>query len=244
MQIRWLRAIGLAAALSWAASTGACLRLGYEVIDPPADSGPKRSGSGKGRDSGVASDAGASDAGQPQLEDAASTLPDAAQQPTDAGQPHVEDAASTLPDAATQPTDAGPPQVEDAATLADDAGTIDEDAGTSTRNCADGVAFADACWYLGASGASCTQVCATRGGNLNRATYTGTTAEGGSLSGCDAVLDRLIGAGDTMSGMRMDQKPLACHLYNGVRWWLASGPAYDATTSEPRAQLACSCNGL
>jgi len=171
------------------------------------------------------------DAGDTDLDDAGTTPP------LDAGGPQPFD-AGTPTDAGTQPTDAG--------TQPTDAGTQPADAGGTeppARECGSGVALGDACWYLGARGASCNQVCATHGGYLARVNYVGVAAEGGSLANCDMLLDLLVGPGDTEGGYRKDMNPIGCHLFENSRWWLGAGPPFDPQASERVSRIVCSCNG-
>jgi hypothetical protein len=225
----WLRAFTVSAAVTLAATTSACIRIGYERVRDPDDA--MRPEPAEDSSSGGRLDADApqpsEEAGTTRLEDAGPTLP--------------EDAGATLPE------DAGTARLEDAgATLPEDAATTQPYERALTRECGTGVQLpelADACWYLGALGLSCAQVCASHGGYIAEVSYVGTAAEGGTLARCDMLLDLLVGPGETTSGVRADNRALDCHLYAGARWWLASGPAFDPLVSASNAQLVCSCNG-
>jgi hypothetical protein len=100
----------------------------------------------------------------------------------------------------------------------------------------DGLEHADACWYLGAAGQSCTAVCEGHGG-YNEATniYTGS---GGNLAQCREVLDGLKAAyfqsQNTASGA------YGCSIYatTATRWTFAT----TADASLPVIQRACACN--
>ena len=220
----WLHAFTVAAALTSTGATSACIRIGYDPVEPAR----------------VTDDAKPP---EPPVDSGAGSLFDAdmPQPPSDAGSSLPDDATTLLPEdaAARRIDDAGATPPDD-----DDAGTTqpDDDAGLP-RDCGTGVLLADACWYLGTLGASCAQVCESHGGYIAEPSYVGVAAEGGTLARCDMLLDLLVGPGETMSGTRADGMALGCHLYEGVRWWLNSGPLLDPLVSERFAQLVCSCNG-
>jgi hypothetical protein len=116
----------------------------------------------------------------------------------------------------------------------------DAGAGGSTASCA-GPARGVICWYVGPSGSSCQQVCASHGQPApGAATHTGTASQGGSLSEC-AILFGLLGvSGVPASGSRSDGLGLGCHLYNTALWWLSS-PNFNASASHASAKLVCGC---
>ena len=164
--------------------------------------------------------------------------------PVDAGQPlpaldagHVTpDAGSGMPmmDAAVSGTDAS----VDAGSPAVDAG---RDASVSARVCASGKEHGGYCWFLGGTQQSCNAACAAHGGYESSLEWTGTTAQGGSLERCDALLTLLQGyTAKITAGYRQDGRGLGCHVYQNGRWWLVD-PAFSPAASYLKTRIVCSC---
>jgi len=111
----------------------------------------------------------------------------------------------------------------------------------STKACA-GILSSAVCWYLGAAGESCDQVCSPHGQVVpDAASFVGMPAQGGSAEECGLLLN-LLGVNATVqSGQRTDGSGLGCHVYMAVPWWL-SAPAYTSTASEPLARRVCGCS--
>jgi hypothetical protein len=103
------------------------------------------------------------------------------------------------------------------------------------------------CWYLGAVGQSCDAVCATRGGfSLASLGIVGTPAQGGSIEGCDAVL-QVFGAppGVINEGFREDGLGFGCHAFinadgTATAWWLTA-PDAAPDVADPNVRIACGC---
>ena len=118
---------------------------------------------------------------------------------------------------------------------------VDAGAGGSTESCS-GAARGGICWYLGAPGSSCQQVCASHGQPApEAASHVGTTSQGGSLTECGALLGLLGVNGAPTSGTRSDGIGLGCHVYSAVPWWL-SAPNFSVSASHASAQLVCGCS--
>jgi len=114
--------------------------------------------------------------------------------------------------------------------------------GTSSRAsaCA-GVSYQGLCWYLGSTSSSCQQFCSSHGQVASTmANYVGTTAQGGSMLECTAILMALGVLQVPSSGTRTDGSGLGCHLFSGSPWWLSS-PAFSASASDPGARIVCGC---
>lgn len=110
----------------------------------------------------------------------------------------------------------------------------------STAGCS-GVSYSGICWYLGAKGSSCTQVCANHGQPAtNAASIVGTAAQGGSLTQCKTLFVLLGNTLAPVQGTRSDGLGLGCHLYGTVTWWLTS-PNFDVASSQPISQRVCGC---
>jgi hypothetical protein len=116
-----------------------------------------------------------------------------------------------------------------------DAG-VDGSAGSCAGPARDGI-----CWYIGPSGSSCQQVCASHGQpSPGMATHVGTASQGGSLFECEILLG-LLGVSDApASGSRSDGLGLGCHLYSAAPWWLSS-PNFSTAASHASAKLVCGC---
>ncbi|MGC4066328.1 MAG: hypothetical protein QM784_17180 [Polyangiaceae bacterium] len=111
---------------------------------------------------------------------------------------------------------------------------------TATQACQGDFLFGH-CWYFGADGASCMQICAAHGG-FDPATkdWVGTEAQGGSLDEC-ATLLRLVGVTEAPTeGYRTDGRGLGCIDYEGTPFWHAT-PSFDPNDSMPGARLICAC---
>jgi len=72
------------------------------------------------------------------------------------------------------------------------------------------------------------------------ANYVGTTAQGGSMLECTAILLGLGVLQIPSSGTRTNGSGLGCHLYDGAPWWLNS-PAFSESASDPSARIVCGC---
>lgn len=125
---------------------------------------------------------------------------------------------------------------------------VPRDAGLDAARSCGGALLGGICWYLGAAGESCNQVCAPRGGFAPTAIQVvGTDAQGGSPEECSSVLDVLLDEPgvEAQSGTQPAQG-VGCHLFEEqsgapVRWWLSS-PAFDADASLVGVPVACGCN--
>jgi hypothetical protein len=112
-----------------------------------------------------------------------------------------------------------------------------------------GAPVAGGCWYLGAVGQSCDAVCATRGGFSPASLgVVGTPAQGGSIEGCDAVLQAFgAPAGVINEGFREDGLGFGCHAFiaadgTATAWWLTS-PDAAPEVADPNVRIACGCAG-
>jgi len=110
-----------------------------------------------------------------------------------------------------------------------------------------GAVAAGSCWYVGAPSQSCDDVCATRGGfDPSSIGVVGTPDQGGSIEGCDAVVQALGGpAGVVNEGTREDQLGFGCHVFIDAEgaasaWWLTS-PEFSPSVADPSVQLLCGC---
>jgi hypothetical protein len=112
--------------------------------------------------------------------------------------------------------------------------------GAGPRSCAHGSELDGYCWFLGADGVSCNDVCQDYGGYEAVLSWIGTPVQGGSLERCDQLLTLLTSPGTTASGMRTDGLGLGCHLFYDERWWL-SDPDFDPATKYSAVRLVCSC---
>jgi hypothetical protein len=77
----------------------------------------------------------------------------------------------------------------------------------------EGATYQQVCWYLGEPDDSCTQTCEDHGGvDDGMLALVGTSAQGGSLDHCQAVMD-LLGVHQTiLDGFRMEGAGVGCHL--------------------------------
>lgn len=106
------------------------------------------------------------------------------------------------------------------------------------------------CWYLGADGQSCTQVCASRGG-LNLAATRDYAGSGGSNAACNSVMNSLgiSGSVSTTCGSGATAGACGCWMRSGgifggeepqiARCTVATTTAACGTGSVRRA---CACN--
>jgi hypothetical protein len=114
--------------------------------------------------------------------------------------------------------------------------------GGAASGACSGVSFASACWYLGATSASCTDTCVAHGNvAVSAAATIGVTQQGGSAANCVKILALLGVVGNVSQGTRSDGLGLGCHLLGTNRWWLSS-PPYSATASAATARRVCGCN--
>jgi hypothetical protein len=142
-------------------------------------------------------------------------------------------------------------------TTAIDAGAVRADASieppstpddpTEPEPACSGVRLAGACWYLGAAELACDDVCASHGGFAPEgAGVVGTTAQGGSIEGCTAVLEALDALPAPVSmGFRDDGLGLGCHVFTNATaataaWWL-DAPDLSPAASGIAVRIACSC---
>lgn len=147
--------------------------------------------------------------------------------------------ADTPEDTTAEPT----PEVP-----ADTAADIEEDAEVDVETepepgCStDGALLWGICWYLGAPGQSCTEVCASHGGYSDSTPeHVGVESQGGSPEECGQIFTALGYTRTVNEGYRDDGRGLGCHRWNdGVLWWL-NRPAFDPTHSMDPAQVACGC---
>lgn len=113
--------------------------------------------------------------------------------------------------------------------------------GTTTVTACAGVSYASICWYLGASGSSCLQVCAPHGQVApNLANFVGSAAQGGSVTQCAAILALLGVSQNPVEGIGVDGFGIGCNVLNGVAWWLSS-PAFSTSASYASARIVCGC---
>jgi hypothetical protein len=108
------------------------------------------------------------------------------------------------------------------------------------RSCAHGSELGGYCWFLGATGISCNDVCQDYGGYDAALSWVGTTQQGGSAERCDQLLTMLTSPGTTTKGRRSDGRGLGCHLYYDVRWWL-NDPDFDPAAKWMNSRIVCSC---
>lgn len=151
----------------------------------------------------------------------------------DAGAPIAEPAAA---DAGAEPTPPEPPVPPDTPAPPPQ----------PEPQCA-GAAFDGSCWYVGALGASCSTVCATRGGfSPASLAVVGTPEQGGSIDACDAILQAFgAPAGVVNEGFRNDGLGFGCHLFidaegTATAWWLTA-PDLTPDISDPRVRMVCGC---
>jgi hypothetical protein len=111
----------------------------------------------------------------------------------------------------------------------------------------DGAFAAGSCWYLGARAQACDDVCATRGGfDPSSVGVVGTPDQGGSIEGCDTVIQALGGpAGVVNEGFREDGLGFGCHVFIDAEgaasaWWLTS-PELSPSVADPNVQPLCGC---
>jgi hypothetical protein len=103
------------------------------------------------------------------------------------------------------------------------------------------------CWYLGPEDESCDEACAQHAGfNPAASAVIGTTAQGGDIASCSALLDVLLGNADeaTVPGTQIEGAGVGCHLYaaaDDTRWWLES-PDFSPAQSLVGARVVCGCN--
>ena len=120
-------------------------------------------------------------------------------------------------------------------------GSTAQDTGGNAGSCG-GVAYGGICWYLGPSGSTCQQVCASHGKPApEAATYVGTTGQGGSLADCKTLFGLLGVKGQPESGTRSDGMGFGCHMFQDSSLWWLSSPNYSASAGSPVVQVVCGC---
>ncbi|HTV19797.1 MAG TPA: hypothetical protein VMG12_14025 [Polyangiaceae bacterium] len=145
----------------------------------------------------------------------------------------------------SEPT--GPTDPSDPSTPPEDPGPSEPPAPPDTAEPCGGRAVAGACWYLTATSQSCDDVCATRGGvSAASNAVVGTPEQGGSIEGCDAVL-QAFGAppGVVNEGFREDALGFGCHVFidpdgTATAWWLTA-PEPSPDVSDPSVRMVCGC---
>jgi hypothetical protein len=107
-----------------------------------------------------------------------------------------------------------------------------------------GLYYTDYCWYLGARGESCIDVCEERGGyNEATAAVVGIPEQGGTWEACRDIV-RLLGfEGEVGAGYRDDgdREGFGCHFWEGDIWWLYR-PDLTPEARFPDAERICSCH--
>jgi hypothetical protein len=124
----------------------------------------------------------------------------------------------------------------------------DSDTGSDAETeveCGDGALLWGLCWYLGAGGQSCLEVCALHGGYAEETSdHVGVPAQGGSLAECNEIFTALGYFYGTVEGTRDDGLGLGCHRWGGdVLWWLTD-PPFDPAHSVLEAERVCGCLGV
>lgn len=160
---------------------------------------------------------------------------------TDAGgasaAPEQGGAASTVPEVN--------PTAQAGAATKPEAGAAGQQGGSSSvdaKRCA-GQLHMGICWYLAASGESCTATCRQHGAYDPLATsYVGTQEQGGSLAECTALFALLGTTSEVSEGTRPRDQGVGCHLFGTppIPWWL-SDPPFDPDASRVRAREICGC---
>lgn len=104
-----------------------------------------------------------------------------------------------------------------------------------------GIEIAAACWFYGASGQSCAQVCTGKGLGYDEATRT-FAGSGGSASNCREVLDALGVAGSSVGTLScfLGNPQVGCHYHEGWgRWSCSDSTTRTASSSSKRRACAC-----
>ena len=98
------------------------------------------------------------------------------------------------------------------------------------------------CWYLGSSGSSCQQTCASHGQTApEAAAQIGTSKQGGSLAKCASLLDLLGVTATPGPATRSDGRGLGCHVsQSSVAYWLST-PDFSTSASLSGYRLVCGC---
>lgn len=164
----------------------------------------------------------------------------------DAGEPDAgRSSSSTDAGSSMSQPDASSDAAVDAGAVSDASTDAVPDAGTSPeRICAAGKQLGGYCWLLGTVSQSCNTLCAAHGGYEPSLSWIGTTAQGGTLARCDALLTLLQGVeANTTAGRRTDGRGVGCHVFEGRRWWLTE-PDFSPSASHWKAQIVCSCFDL
>ena len=112
-------------------------------------------------------------------------------------------------------------------------------------DCGEGELLWGICWFLGAAGQSCNEVCAGEGGYSDETVdHVGTTGQGGSIEDCTTIFTALGYDGTVQAGYRDDDLGLGCHRWSdGVLWWLEDHPDFEPVDAHGGAQVACGCLG-
>jgi hypothetical protein len=132
----------------------------------------------------------------------------------------------------------------DSAMTADDARVADASEAEAGGSLACDTPLFGLCWYFSPVATSCRTTCTDHGGLDERATaYVGSSAQGGSLESCKAVLGALGASTDVIAGTRPDKLGLGCHQWTtGVTYWLNGlGQGFNPDDSGINAKLACGC---
>lgn len=115
------------------------------------------------------------------------------------------------------------------------------DAGTGSRECRGSRLF-NRCWYLTGTNQSCERFCTDhRGFDPTTANYIGSSAQGGSLENCRAILNALGYSADVAAGSRNEGPGLGCHIWESNAWWL-DRPDFDSSASYSLARIVCACH--
>jgi hypothetical protein len=114
-----------------------------------------------------------------------------------------------------------------------------------TERCGLGVDAYDICWYLGASGQSCTDTCAAFGGvSPDMALHVGTPAQGGSREDCTFLLNLLKKS--YVNVIRITAPPtqqgLGCYRFADGLYWITYVP-FDPVESCYGVEMVCGCLG-
>ena len=114
----------------------------------------------------------------------------------------------------------------------------------AAADCGTGVRLWGICWYLGAAGDSCIDVCSTHGEYVDSVPeYVGTASQAGSLEECAAIFAALGTGGVVSEGYRVDGNGLGCHRWeDGALWWLST-PDFDPADAMDQAEVVCGCTG-
>lgn len=113
--------------------------------------------------------------------------------------------------------------------------------GVTSNICCAGEIVGGYCWYLGAAGDSCTEVCASHGGyNSATLTYAGSD---GTDARCNSVLEALGSSGTlTPSSACTNTCNVGCMIHiNATRYRITTNPTIEGS-SYANYKRACACN--